>query len=643
MISELVDIAQNFKKQQELEEIIISEGIKQVLSFFFDKGKEKLSNTDLSISYDEDSLLKSLTYHIVSIKNWAKEVSFNDSKEAKYTKDIYVELDIFLYPQRIRVSDDEEIMTIPLKKILSHTHKHIALLGQVGAGKTTSMKTLCNSVFYDESFHKDDFKLPVLIRFRDFNSIKREKDNVSLIFQKLRDIFCVQIDLKNAGEEDHDYVENVRNRFVIDILNTIPILLILDGFDELSYKKDREIILREIDVLAQSVEMSRMIITSRPSDFNYSFENISKFDIAPLSEHQIVEFSEKWLKNDSLSEEFMNQIQKSPFYDTSIKPLNLAHLCAIYERIGRIPDKPKTVYRKLINLLLEEWDEQRRIHRKSKYANFETDRKVEFLSALSFKLTANSVSQVFSKGELKKYYLELYEDFDLERVEMNDVVSEVESHTGLIIQSGYDRYEFAHKSLQEFLSAEYIVKLPSIPTSNRVLSRLPNELAIAVAISSNPSEYFYSLVAIMTSSKLFHKIPIGAFISRLLLEKPDFKQSDKLGTAFITLYSGYLEGGTKDKNRGQLKLFILDDLITEFEELIKLILKRTAFTGILEKYNFASKIDDADTDGIAVYHLDDEAKREGIDAENVYFNTRVIYPKKLYIRSSFFDKYGINT
>ena len=48
------------------------------------------------------------------------------------------------------------------------------------------------------------------------------------------------------------------------------------------------------------------------------------------------------------------------------------------------------------------------------------------------------------------------------------VIAELESHTGLFIQSGFDQFEFAHKSLQEFLTAEYLVKLPSIPTRKEI-------------------------------------------------------------------------------------------------------------------------------------------------------------------------------
>jgi hypothetical protein len=64
--------------------------------------------------------------------------------------------------------------------------------------------------------------------------------------------------------------------------------------------------------------------------------------------------------------------------------------------------------------------------------------------------------------------------------------NEVETHTGLILKSGHDRFEFSHKSLQEYLAAEFTVKMPSKPSNMIDLQIMPNELAIATAILAYP-------------------------------------------------------------------------------------------------------------------------------------------------------------
>lgn len=525
---------------------------------------------------------------------------------------------------------EEKIDTTPLKNIFNISNNHIILLGQPGAGKTTSMKFLCNSILYDEEFYPEKFKLPILIRLRDFNLIDRKEKNHSLILKKLSDILNIKFEFKNENSSDLEYINNVKERFLIDLLNKLEALIILDGFDELVYKKDKEIVQNELKRLFNSIEKSKIILTSRTSDYFYNHENASPFEIAALDDGQIKLFVEKWLDDEKKAIKFCQDLKKSPFSDTSIRPLNLAHLCAIFERINKIPDKPKTVYKKIVNLLLEEWDEQRAIVRKSKYSHFEVDRKFEFLSNLAFCLTTSYFKSVFKKEDLEKVYNRIYEDFNLKQGEVKDVVRELESHTGLFIQSGYEQYEFSHKSLQEYLTAEYIVKLPSIPDNTRTLERIPNELAIAVSISSSPSSYFIELIYNRFNKQLYSYQFLQTFINRLMLEKPDFNYNEFLGIAFLEVYSNYTHSGLK--NQGQLKLFLTDNLASEFENFLKVIIPKTSFNKLIENYNLKDIISTEKGDIVNVLTL-----KNGVPIKSNRFkkNKEHAFPALLYCREVF--------
>jgi predicted NACHT family NTPase len=93
---------------------------------------------------------------------------------------------------------------------------------------------------------------------------------------------------------------------------------------------------------------------------------------------------------------------------------------------------------------------------KSKYAHFEADRKYEFLCHLAYRIKAT----VFSSLELLSVFEDIREEYGFASREAVRVIGEIESHNGLLIQSGFDQFEFAHKSFQEFLTAEYLVKRP---------------------------------------------------------------------------------------------------------------------------------------------------------------------------------------
>ena len=132
-------------------------------------------------------------------------------------------------------------------------------------------------------------------------------------------------------------------------------------------------------------------------------------------------------------------------------------------------------------------------------------------------------------------------NFNLPASEVKKVILEVESHTGLFLQSGFMKYEFVHKSIQEYLAAEYIVKLPSLEYLKEKIDVMGAELAIATSISSNPSLFFSDLVLNRFSRAKLPSSFRDAFVSRLILEKPDFYPSDDVVLSCLSLVSESLD------------------------------------------------------------------------------------------------------
>jgi predicted NACHT family NTPase len=506
-------------------------------------------------------------------------------------------------------------------------------MGQPGAGKTTSMKFLCSRLLNDEKFYPGRFNFPIVIRLRDLNAEKITKQTErndflnsiqSLIFRKLYNLLGIDILIeKESFEDDKEVRQEALKRIIFDLLEHCKILMILDGFDEIVRPKFRDVAIKEIRELALYMSNCSLVLTSRSGEFNYHIENTSVFELCPLRKNQIITFSHKWLVNKKEAKIFISQINKSPFADTTIRPLTLAHLCAIYERIGKIPDKPKTVYRKVVNLLLEEWDEQRSIKRLSKYGQFEVDRKFEFLCNLAYNLTVKLNRTTFSDEDLNMVYKQICINFDLPEKEAKRVINEIETHTGLFIQIGYEHYEFSHKSIQEYLTAEYIVKLPRIPDDFEKIKKLSNELAIAVSISSNSSVYFSELIFNHFLEHNLNRVFYSSFISRLLQEKPDFHSHPEVILSLVTLHSLYLIG-TSLKKAYQLKLFFDDPLQSQFENLILMLTKRNRTNIVLQHYSI-------------------QGEKESMDGEDLYELKKVKdlknykLPEFLYTRKTFLN------
>lgn len=594
--------------------------ILKCVDLLYDFTTDTLKKVKLELKSSKEDIIESLNVHFQSTKNWCEEISFNDLKKHKLINEVYVNLDLYIYPKRIRISLDEKIDYLPLNKVLEKENNHILLLGQPGSGKTTSMKYLCYRLFFSNDSFLNKYQFPILIKLREYNQIHRSKNaNITgLIIETLFNILGMDIDWGKSLNQQQ--IDKMKERIVLQIIDSLNVLLILDGFDEIAFANRRETVLSEIRLCSSFLENSKLLVTSRTADFNYSVEKLTPFEICSLNESQILTFATKWLNNKKEAKKFTLAVKQSPFADTTIRPLTIAHLCAIYERIGKIPEKPKTVYKKIINLLLEEWDEQRNIKRESKYSNFEIDRKLDFLSCLAYQLTTSLQNTIFSKKQLENIYIRICHDFDLKTTESKQVVSELESHTGLFVQSGYEYYEFAHKSLQEYLTAKYIVGLPSL-LDIKLMSKLPNEIAISITISSNPSRYFVEFMEKMYSQKVEIKF-VEIFLNRLLLEKPDFNQHLEVIFAALKLYSLYL---SLDFKNGQLELFLSDTLISQFEGFINEILKRNLNSIYLLKNEYKIKSEMVSGSGFNIILLE-------------RINLKKEYPETLYCRDTFLNR-----
>jgi hypothetical protein len=115
---------------------------------------------------------------------------------------------------------------------------------------------------------------------------------------------------------------------------------------------------------------------------------------------------------------------------------------------------------------------------------------------------------------------------------MEEVVRELESHTGILVQSSFETFEFSHLSLQEYLAAHYIVREPSLRNIRVYLEKYAPPVAIAVALSSNPSVWLATILLRFYERPYFDRL-LTPMLHRVMLERPYFSVDVTLGVAFL--------------------------------------------------------------------------------------------------------------
>ncbi len=497
--------------------------------------KKKLSDKDyeyFAANFDyeiENSfVLRRISHNLKTTSNWSKEIYFNSALTSKKLKKVFVDIDLFLSPLKFRFDEFEKTARINGNLLIKQFEKNKIIYGGAGAGKTTLVKKICSE--YLDNPEKHPFTCPLVIRFREIDYTNHNYGEHFSLFSILIENLGIQIKfpLEKISLFYKEY-NGLLKQIIVSFLDDCNILLIADGFDEIPNSKLKCRIERDFYELALSLDRARFILTSRNNDFLLKLPNTDDYEICPLNDVQIKKIIRKWLNNKEETEDLYSKIKISPYYDTTMRPLTLSHLCAIYERRKSIPPKPRYIYDFILNLLLEAWDQQRNIIRPSDYAEFYIEKKKEFLAHLSFWFSFHLKKNVFSSEDVRNCYTKIHKAHNLPPSQAKKVVTELESHTGLFVQIGYNSYEFSHKSIQEFLTAKYIYSLPKIPESD-ILKALPNETAIAVCLSSSPNEYFEIFI------KDFKKYDAhfwNTFLSRIIDESPDFNESPSVLVFFL--------------------------------------------------------------------------------------------------------------
>ncbi len=497
---------------------------------------------------DSDDLQKRLGQHLTEVVTWARQVQFFGMARGENTQEKTIPLLIDTLPRKFK-GDGSGSERIGEHSLLAD-HANYLILGDPGSGKTTALKRLANSIILGDK-QDSPWQFPLVIRLRSVNTESPIEATVAntLGIGYSHDKDALPQETKEEKQATHRAIDKeVRlgngrvglglfvgdlplEKVVCEILDNSGAVLLIDGLDEVP-EQDRIQIEESIISLTYGLSKCKILLSCRSGDYVSDFPNFQIVELCPLDMAQVSSIAERWLPD---AANFLKLIADAPFSDLSNRPLLLCQLIVFYRNAGYLPRRPSGVYQKITRLLLEDWDRRRRIRRKSTYAFFGADEKLDFLSSLSYYVTYRIKAKRFSREDLESCYRIVHREFELPGDEMEAVVSELESHTGIIAESGLDHFEFSHLSLQEFLCARYLVRDPDSEYLVDYMREYPSPVAVATSLASNKSNWFARLF-------LKDQRPLGVtersivdFLSRLEQEKPSFPATKNLGLSLLKI------------------------------------------------------------------------------------------------------------
>ena len=255
----------------------------------------------------------------------------------------------------------------------------------------------------------------------------------------------------------------------------------LDGVDEILPERRGEFLLALTRWIA-SLPSAKWIIASRPGTSSLPTEGFQIAYLLPLSDAQIGELA----GNFQIPENLVEKLTEDHEFGTLTKiPLFAELMCSVFASYGDLPVKRTSVFGKYVRLLMSDWDRSRSVVR----SDVSSDHLLSFLERLALKLLVDqtfevSRDQLKTAGDIASFYK--FDDLDL-------VLADPRI-TSFFAEVGHDRFGFVHRSIQEYLAASAIIRLPNMV---EIISKLTAPIEVLewiLELSSEPKTLLLGLI-----------------------------------------------------------------------------------------------------------------------------------------------------
>lgn len=348
-------------------------------------------------------------------------------------------------------------------------YPHFFLLGDPGAGKTTTLRQLAGVYAagrQSDYCYPPEQLVPVFVRLADWGELLRSGSDVDAIDAAVSQIRVS--DPVRTSEWLHESAKSDR------------VLLLLDGLDEVSDPDLRGGLLDGIRGFLQAYPEVRVIVSSRTVGFD-SPSLGSRFDtlsLEPLSARAIRDFAAAWtsyrhghrnetkcLHCERRLEAVRHAILDNPRVKSlAVNPMMLSVLLLLQEAGIVLPHRRWDLYEKLSEVFLFSWEEKKRAALSgSPDGSLRLDDRelVWVLESLGLEMQCKDralLPRWWITDHIRRF-LESELAFSIEQANAaaDALIWSLQERSGLVAERGPDRYGFRHLGIQEYFAARAVL------------------------------------------------------------------------------------------------------------------------------------------------------------------------------------------
>jgi HEAT repeat protein len=413
-----------------------------------------------------------------------------------------IDLEEIYVPQKLRVIYRTQDLAIENERMIDpvtavKNYQHMVILGVPGAGKTTMLKHLAQNHCRENIEKQEHAWVPIPITLRKLSeSGKGLRDYIDAVF------------------ETYGFAK--AKKYVEKELKAGKCILLLDGFDEVTTRKNQEKVTKEIHAFHKKYHECKLVVFSRftgsHDDLTHCpgnpFMDFTRLEVTTFNNTQVSRFIDNWFGafNRGKADSMLRMIMNNKDIETLARnPLIISIIAALYDEENERLPKRADLYERLIDVMLDKWDAHKMVRNQ-----FSPDKKKFILRKLAFRNHCSS-QQTITGAEILEEIARHSSWIGLKKEEFRLFLEEICQRNFILRQLSMDTYDFFHLSFQEYFTALELKEQENmIPT---IIPKLPESwweepFLLYAGISQNASPVI---------KRIQKEMPEDIFYSSLML------------------------------------------------------------------------------------------------------------------------------